>query len=76
MNTLNQISFKNRVPKHIMLKAINVLSLSNTGKQSPRRIQTRYGLRYVFNIGIRYRLLSTDKSNWKLLSHESYNHYS
>jgi hypothetical protein len=76
MQTFNDINFGNGVPKHIVSKASEILLLSEARKQSPRKIRTKFGIKYVFNVGNRYRLLSNDKSTWKLLSHEKYNRYS
>ena len=76
MQLYNNIDFGTGVPSHIVKKASEVLSSSVMEKRYPRKIKTRFGIKFVFNVGTRYRLLSTDKQKWKLLTHETYNRYS
>ncbi|WP_422398794.1 hypothetical protein [Vibrio aestuarianus] len=76
MQKFHNIEFKKGVPYHVVRKASEVLLSSQTGRQSSRKITTRFGIKYVINVGNRYRLLSNNKQVWKLLSHESYNRYS
>ena len=76
MQFYNNIDFGTGIPSHVVKKASEVLSSSVTEKRYPRKIKTRFGIKFVFNVGTRYRLLSNDKQKWKLLTHETYNRYS
>ncbi|WP_455750009.1 ParE family toxin-like protein [Photobacterium leiognathi] len=76
MQLYNNIDFGTGAPSHVVKKALEVLLSSVMEKRYPRKIKTRFGIKFVFNVGTRYRLLSTDKQKWKLLTHETYNRYS
>ncbi|WP_445177070.1 ParE family toxin-like protein [Psychromonas algarum] len=76
MQPYDNIDFGIGVPNHVVRKASEVLLSSTVGRRYPRKIKTRFGIKFVFNVGTRYRLLSNDKQRWKLLTHETYNRYS
>ncbi|WP_425439275.1 hypothetical protein [Pseudoalteromonas denitrificans] len=69
------MDYWNNLPVKILDKTKCILHLSSNKELYPRKIKTKYGLRYVLNVGRRYRLISEDKRAWKLMTHESYNNY-
>ncbi|EHL8229994.1 hypothetical protein KE423_003911 [Salmonella enterica] len=62
-------------------RAAAVLAAYLAGDGHPRKCWRRGGYCFVFNIGLRHRLIcidterAKDASAWKLLSHQSYDEY-
>jgi hypothetical protein len=62
-----------KLPEEKLKKGKKILCLSGERKLYPRKIKTKYGTRYVLDVGRRHRLISIDQLAWELVSHESYN---
>ena len=61
MQLYNNIDFGTGAPNHVVKKTSEVLSSSVIEKWYPKKIKTKFDIKFVLNVSIRYRLLSTDK---------------
>lgn len=59
-----------KIPQLIQDKALNLLTEYRKGELHPRKLNIGG---YCISVGYRYRLFSSNRREWQLMSHERYN---